>query len=62
MSFEKWLNKLDCHSRAELLEELLDRLSMDELADVINERADNLNDLGYDWGVFRDVYEIRESK
>lgn len=49
MSFKPWIAKLNSSERTELLNNLLDSLSQDELAGVIDASATKLNEDGYDW-------------
>ena len=52
-SWTKWLtSKVKEADRLALLHEIMDMMSMAEQADIINDRADELNNKGYDWGVF----------
>ena len=46
------LAEMSDSQRIEAVHEVLDWLSDDQVADIINDHADTLNNKGYDWGVF----------
>ena len=58
-SFTNWLITRinDKAKRLELIADIVALMSNDEIADVLEDQIDTLNNAGYDWGVFRNERE-----
>ena len=50
--FRDVVAEMEHEQRESALHEVLDGLSDDQVADIINTQADRLNDKGYDWQIF----------
>ena len=49
MAFDNWLKKLKEHQVTDLLWSILDSLSDEAQAELVETLADQLNDKGYEW-------------